>query len=206
MKLFCTPNSTFARRVRIALHEKQLEAEEIDTPAERRGDAEFLALNPYGRIPVFVDGELVLYESTAILEHLETIVPEPALLPGDVNERALCRQWCKLCDLEYSSRAVRIQRPKRGQPESEWPTEDFAAQRPGIAEHYAALAVQLERSRERHGESTHLVSAEFSLADLCYLPFLHFADLLDVEMPASVEAWTRRVLERASAKATIPTQ
>ena len=206
MKLYCTANSTFSRRVRVAILEKRLHVEEIDTPAEQRRSERFRALNPYGRIPVFVDGELTLYESTAILEHLETIVPEPALLPADANERALCRQWCKLCDLEFTPLALRIQWPKRSQPESQWPHDVFAAQHPGIVKHYAALDQQLRASRGRHGDAAHLVSADFSLADLCYLPFLHFAGLLDVEMPASLADWSARLLSRASAKATIPAQ
>ena len=43
---------------------------------------EYLALNPYGRVPTLVDGDLMLYESTSILNYLETLFPEPPLVLG----------------------------------------------------------------------------------------------------------------------------
>lgn len=47
-----------------------------------------LAANPKAQVPVLEDGELVLYDSTIILEHLEDRYPEPALYPRDPLARA----------------------------------------------------------------------------------------------------------------------
>ena len=49
------------------------------------------ALNPKGEVPVLVDGDLVLYDSTVILEYLEDRNPEPALYPREPPERSTTR-------------------------------------------------------------------------------------------------------------------
>jgi glutathione S-transferase len=54
----------------------------------------YLALNPSGRVPTLVDGELVLTESAAILLHLADRFPEARLLPAvGTVERADCYRW-----------------------------------------------------------------------------------------------------------------
>lgn len=56
---------------------------------------EFLALNPGGKVPVLVDGDLVLTESAAICTYLGDRFPETGLVPRPgTAERALYDQWC----------------------------------------------------------------------------------------------------------------
>ncbi len=50
-----------------------------------------LAANPKGQVPVLVDGDLTLYDSTVILEYLEDAYPEPPLHSRSPKERAACR-------------------------------------------------------------------------------------------------------------------
>lgn len=198
MKLYATPNSTFSRRVRIALVEKGIEVETVEADKAARGKPEFRALNPYGRIPTLVDGGLVLYESSAILQYLEDVHPEPPLLPSDPAGRALAAMHVKICDLEFTPHAIVIQRPKRMEPESTWDRKAFAAASERIARHYPVLERQLD-GRE------YLVAEQFTHADLAYLPFLQFHQMLEVELPPNVAAWTERLLARPSARATAPT-
>jgi glutathione S-transferase len=49
------------------------------------------ALNPRGQVPVLVDGDAVICDSTSILEYLEEVVPQPALYPATPAARARCR-------------------------------------------------------------------------------------------------------------------
>ena len=49
-----------------------------------------------------------------------------------------------------------------------------------------------------------LLGEEFSLADLCYLPFLEFLPLMEIAPPSHVAAWSERLLARPSAAATRP--
>ena len=50
-----------------------------------------LAVNPKGQVPVLVDGDLALFDSTLIFEYLEDAYPAPALLPEGAAARARCR-------------------------------------------------------------------------------------------------------------------
>jgi glutathione S-transferase len=61
-------NVSYCQKVRIALSEKQIAWEPI--PVKLRADEhktpQFLALNPYGKVPVVIDEGSVIYESTVV--------------------------------------------------------------------------------------------------------------------------------------------
>jgi len=73
------------QRVHIALHEKGLSYKRVrlnlGTKEQKR--AEFMRLNPYGRVPVLIDGDLILYESCIINEYLDSKYPNPPLSQAD---------------------------------------------------------------------------------------------------------------------------
>lgn len=103
MKLYSGPLSLFSRKVEIALHEKGLAFERVQVPfSQTRGyspkDPEVLARNPKGQVPVLVDGDLSLYDSTVILEYLEDAYPTPSLFPKAPGERARCRLFDVFAD------------------------------------------------------------------------------------------------------------
>lgn len=80
--------SPFLRAVRLALLEKGVIAElEEMTPGDT-GSPAFLAISPFGKIPVFRHGPITIVETIAILHHVETSFPGPALLPADPLARA----------------------------------------------------------------------------------------------------------------------
>src|SRR3954454_18035704 len=96
MKLYSAPLSLFARKVEIALREKGLSFERVMVPFSQEGGyapkhPEVLAANPKGQVPVLVDGELTLFDSTVILEYLEDAHPDPPLYPVTPRARAACR-------------------------------------------------------------------------------------------------------------------
>src|SRR3546814_4245459 len=98
------PFSTYARRVLITLLEKGLQHEAvlIDMAARQHRGTEYLALNPYGRVPTLEEDGLVLYESSAIMQYLEATHPQPALTPPDAKGRALVDMHLRLCDLQMA--------------------------------------------------------------------------------------------------------
>jgi glutathione S-transferase len=65
---------------------------------------ELLQLNPYGKVPVLVDGDAVVYESAIINEYLEEKYPEVPLMPKDLLKRARVRIWVDFCNtrLQYA--------------------------------------------------------------------------------------------------------
>ena len=85
--------SSAAYRVRIALALKGLayETRPIDLRAGQQGSAEFLAINPQGRVPWLIDGAQALGQSLAIIDYLDELHPAPPLLPSDPAARARVR-------------------------------------------------------------------------------------------------------------------
>ena len=97
MKLYSGPLSLFSAKARIALAEKGLAHELVQVGWNRRTAYEphhpdVVALNPKAQVPILVDGDVVVYDSTLIFEYLEERHPEPRLYPTDAAERARCRQ------------------------------------------------------------------------------------------------------------------
>ncbi|MDF3065868.1 MAG: putative glutathione S-transferase-like protein [Polyangiaceae bacterium] len=85
MILYHFTTSPFSRRVRLALAHKKLSAELRDARAVAEHRAEVNRLNPLHTVPVLVDGEVVVSDSTAILHYLERKFPDPPLWPGGIT-------------------------------------------------------------------------------------------------------------------------
>ena len=96
MILYTYFRSSAAYRVRIALALKGLEPERRFVHLAKGGgqqhSAEYRALNPQGRVPFLVDGDVKLSQSLAIIEYLDETHPQPPLLPKDPVGRARVRQ------------------------------------------------------------------------------------------------------------------
>ena len=61
--------------------------------AEHRGET-YQKINPGGKVPALVDGEVVLTESLAIVTYLGERFPDSGLVPIDLAERAQYFRWC----------------------------------------------------------------------------------------------------------------
>src|SRR5215469_15176103 len=74
----------------------------------RRPD--FLAVNPAGKVPVLVDGDLVLTESVAIAVYLAEKYPQKHLMPTDAARRAEVNRWLLFAATELEQPLWRIAR------------------------------------------------------------------------------------------------
>ncbi len=86
--------------MRIALHHKEIDYEYrpihlVKDGGEQRKD-DYLALNPKGEVPFFIDGELKLGQSMAILLYIEDKWSEHPLFPKNAAEMAKCIQVCEI--------------------------------------------------------------------------------------------------------------
>jgi glutathione S-transferase len=199
IKLHYHPLSTYSRRVLIAFAEKNIPHELIvvDMAARRHREEPYLSLNPYGRVPTLEEDGFVLFESTAILNYLEATRPTPPLVPADVRGRALVDMHMKLCDLQLTRHAGTIVFPKRFLPKERWNTAAMAEAKAEIEKHLAILDKHLKGK-------IYLVADQFSLADMCYAPFLEFLPLMEIVPPNAVAAWSQRLLARPSSVSTRP--
>ena len=97
--------SSAAYRVRIALNLKKIDYEIRPVHLLKNGGeqykADYLALNPQGRVPVLVVENTILTQSSAIIEYLEEVYPFPPLLPANAVDRAYVRSLAQIiaCDI-----------------------------------------------------------------------------------------------------------
>jgi glutathione S-transferase len=82
--------SPYVRKVLVCLELKGV-AYEVDHLVPFFGDDRFSRLSPLRRIPVLIDGDLVLTDSSVICEYLEDLRPEPRIFPKDIKDRARAR-------------------------------------------------------------------------------------------------------------------
>lgn len=95
MKLYNANFSPNALRVRAVALELGIDLEiiEVDLRGGDNQSADFLSMNPNGRVPVLVDDEFVVWESRAINSYLASKKPERGLHPDDPKSRATVDQW-----------------------------------------------------------------------------------------------------------------
>lgn len=174
--------SSAAYRVRMALNLKGLDYEQRFVHLVRDGGqqhgAEYRALNPHGRVPTLLHGERVLTQSPAILEYLEEVFPEPALLSGDPEGRARVRALGAViaCDihplnnlqvLKYLTGTLGVDEPSKLEWYRHWVAN-------GLDAFEALLAESDETGKFCHGDSP-------SLADCCLLPQVYNARRFDCD-------------------------
>jgi glutathione S-transferase len=98
MKLFGTPGSPYARKVRIVLAEKNIPYEYIVERPSAPG-SRVPQFNPLGKIPVLVlDDGRVVYDSPVIVEYLEASAGGTKLTPDAPDERMEVKRWEALGD------------------------------------------------------------------------------------------------------------
>lgn len=112
----------------------------------------FLNLNPAGKLPVLVDGDVVLTESAAIVLYLAEKYPEKGLLPADLAERAQVYRWMMFAITELEQPLYRIARNSFLYAEDRRQPSDIAIAR----EEFTDMAAVLER---------HLEGREFIVGD-----------------------------------------
>jgi glutathione S-transferase len=196
IKLYDFPRSPYCQKVRLVLAEKDLSYERVfvDLTKNDQKAPEFLRLNPYGRVPVLIDDDEVVYDSTIINEYLEDEYPHPPLMPEQSSERARVRMFEDFADNSFTAQAGLLVAELRKSAEQ---TDQERAQR------YRADLLRVLEFLDRHLEGKEYVAGSFSLADLAFVPRLLILPNVGVEVPArlkNVIPWIERLKQRLSVK------
>jgi glutathione S-transferase len=200
MKLFTSPTSPFARKVRVVLTEKKIECEFVDDNPWI-GETAVPQFNPLGKVPVLVlDDGTALYDSRVIVEYLDTVSPVSRLIPEPSRQRIAVRRWEALADgiCDAAITIVREQKRPAKQQSKEWVERHFQKIGRGVQE----LAKELEDKTWCHGEA-------YSLADIAtgcalgYLDLRHPAIDWRTEYPNLVKL-ADRLAKRPSFAETAP--
>lgn len=134
---------TRSLRVLWALQELDAEFEfvPVNILAGETQRPEFLRLNPAGKLPVLVDGDLVLTESAAIVMYLAEKYAAKGLMPTDLEERAQAYRWSLFAVTELEVPLWRIAKHTFLYPEDRRLPAEIALAR----QDFTAMAVVLER-------------------------------------------------------------
>jgi glutathione S-transferase len=196
IKLYDFLPCPFGQKVRIALAEKSLSYElvPIDITKGEQRRPEFLRLNPYGRVPVLVDEDTVVYDSTIINEYLDDEYPDPPILPRIEfsSLRARARLFEDFADTSFT--------PQVGQLMMEMTRPEAERDQSRVQRLHQTLERVLEYiNRELQGQQ--FLAGEFSVADIGFVPRLLVLRELGIEPGSNrgnVDAWMNRLFERSS--------
>jgi glutathione S-transferase len=191
-----SPNSSKVRAVAYELG-IPLEVVDIDLLKGKQRAPEFLALNPNGRVPVLVDGDLVLWESTAIMRYLargSALVPTGPRLAAEVD-RWIAWQLAHLGPAMGKVAYEKIVKAALGKGPL-----DEARIAEGTTEFHAMSAILDDALAGKEYVAGPLTIADFALAAHYNLAA---ACGLDATRHPRVAAWLARVSERDSMRRVI---
>jgi len=162
LRLYRIPMSTNVERVQLALGHKGIEVEWVDVDPDDRTPVR--EVSGQDLVPVLVDGDEVVHDSTRVLAWLEEHHPEPALYPRDPARRAETEVF-----LEWFNRVWK-RPPNELEEERSKPNPDPARD----AELGAEISASLDVFENLLAGRDYLLG-DFSVADCAAFPFLRFA-------------------------------
>jgi glutathione S-transferase len=162
LRCFRVPYSTNVERVSLALAHKGLDVEWVDVDPANRTEVD--RVRGQSLVPVLVDGDRVIHDSTEILRYLEELRPEPRLFPVEPARRAELEVFLEWFNRVWKRPPNEIE-ALRGKPH---PDE----------ERIAALGSEVTGALdlfERLLDGREYLYGEFSAADCAAFPFLKYA-------------------------------
>jgi len=204
MKLYGMNLSNFVTKSKIAMYEKGLTVELTPPPGGGLKSAEYLAINPLGKIPTLDADGTIVAESEVINEYLEDKFPSNPLLPRTAEERARVRSFTRFHDL-YLDPPLRA---LLGQMNPANRNAKVVSDKVAELNHAADL---LEQMLAGGGFAA---GADFTLADCALAPTVLFATMLMgafgakpiLEGRPKLAAWWSHVQERPSVKKALGEQ
>ncbi|HVV48170.1 MAG TPA: glutathione S-transferase family protein [Polyangia bacterium] len=172
----------------------------LDVPGGEGRRPDYLALNPMGKVPALVDGDVRLWESNAINWYLAETHPGARLLPASPAGRAAVQRWLMFQTGHLTPACATLFRKTNARVRAIWKTD--------------ADAAAVERARQELGRYLPVLEqalagrdwleGEFSLADIAYAP--HLAMIAEGEAgydfaaTPNIRAWLERLWARPAWK------
>tara|TARA_B100001559_G_scaffold311497_1_gene308074 strand:- start:293 stop:898 length:606 start_codon:yes stop_codon:yes gene_type:complete len=164
----------------------------------------FLAVSPYGKVPVIVDDGQTIYESAIINEYLDEKYTSIPMMPEEPVERAKARIWMDYCTNKYLTLSRKLL-VDHGNEE---------LQRENKKKMKESLIYIEKECFEKNANGPFWLGNNISLVDLHYAPFFErfgaFKELFGVEWPEEcikISDWWSAIQKRDSYKMTVlPTE
>ncbi len=181
MNLYSGTTCPFSHRCRIVLYEKQMDFQVIDVDLFNKPE-DIAVINPYNRVPVLVDRDLVLFESNIINEYIDERFPHPQLMPPDPIMRARARQLLFTMEQELFSHIDALEKNLKSAEKS----------RQHVRDRLTELAPIFLKQK-------HMLGDEFSMLDVAIAPLLWRLDHYEIELgkaAAPMMKYAERIFSR----------
>ncbi|MEQ9151698.1 MAG: glutathione S-transferase family protein [Parvibaculaceae bacterium] len=192
MKLLSGPLSMFGMKAEIAVAEKGVDCEVELVPFSLRDrykplHPDVARLNPKGQVPVLMDDEVEIFDSTQIFEYLEHKFPVPALWPSGPAARARARLEELRSDEIFFMNFVALLNAAGDRT------------KPEAVESLREIEAQYRERNEVLSRHAYMAGDDFTYADIAWFCASFFTSFLGDEPDAGchhVIAWRKRVAER----------
>jgi glutathione S-transferase len=166
LRCYRIPFSTNVERVSLALAHKRLEVEWIEVDPGDRTEVERVSGQPL--VPVLLDGDRIVVDSTEILQHLEELQPEPRLFPVGAARRAEVEIFLDWFNRIWKRPPNEIDAERARDAPDEARIKRLGRELTGSLDLFEVLL-----------DGREYLYGEFSAADCAAFPFLKYAMLLD---------------------------
>lgn len=187
MTLYSDPTCPLCHRTRFVIQEKAITVN-ISDITEQQWPEEIAAAIPYGKSPVLVDRELVLFDANIIIDYFDERFLQNPLMPSDPASKAQTRLMLHRIDRDWYSFWEALVGNKKGQ---------MAQAKRTLREDLTVLAPLFETS-------PFFMSDTLSLLDCSLAPLLWRLPMLNIKLPAkakAVEDYADRIFARPSFQA-----
>ena len=192
MTFFSDPQDHYSHRVRMVLAEKGVAVDIIEVDPGNKPE-DLAEINPYNSVPTLLDRELVLYESTVIMEYLDERFPHPPLLPVYPVARAQSRLLIHRIETDWCGRVDLLMLGKGRETALDKARKELRESIIGIAPIF--------------DETEFFMSDEFTLVDCCVTPILWRLPALDIKLPERstrpMQKYMQKMFERDSFRASL---
>lgn len=175
IELWSSNHDAYSHRCRIVICEKDLGLErgiavEIKDIDINNKPEDLARINPNNQVPVLVDRDLHLYESSIICEYLDEHFPHPQLMPVAVPEKGKARLMMHQFDRMLYSKMDKILAARSTRSNK-------------TNEHRALLAESLLMLAQNMGKNKYMVGNELTMVDVNLAPLLWRLEFLEVKLP-----------------------
>ena len=190
LRLYDSPFSPFARKVRLVLEHKGIEYEPLDV-LRPEVKADFQDASPREEVPAIDHDGIVVVNSADIVAYLDYVFPDRPVLPVDPARRVRARAWERLSDSYVDAIVVDV---------SLWSWANRPDEQPeGLVDHARRDLEGVYADLERDLEEGEFLVGDLSIADLALFPHLYGARFLRLGANAKrfprVAAWLSRMAE-----------
>ena len=182
MNLYSGTTCPFSHRCRIVLYEKGMDFQVIDVDLFSKPE-DIAIINPYGRVPVLVERDLILYEPNIINEYIDERFPHPQLMPADPIMRARARQLLVTMEREIFAHIEPLEKGTKA-------NADKARQ---------VIRERLTEMAPIFAKQKHMLGEEFSMLDVAIAPLLWRLEHYSIELPktaAPLMKYAERIFSR----------